>query len=170
MTYRDDPTVDLDRILALADAAGLTIEEFLQAEPAAPPRRKEPRRPASSLYQRIGYAGGLLWLVNTLYLRVLADPLLMSYFKHLDDQDRQWLRWHMLTLLAVVAGGPSKYQGRDLHEAHADLHITEEAFDRLLWLMQETLQELGVQQEDEQAILAEVRARRPAVVTFEESS
>jgi hemoglobin len=70
----------------------------------------------------------------------------------------------------LVTGGPSKYQGRDLHEAHADLHITEEAFDRLLWLMQETLQELGVQQEDEQAILAEVRARRPAVVTFEESS
>jgi hypothetical protein len=102
MTYRDDPTADLDRILALAAAAGLTIEEFLQAAPPAPPRRKEQRRPESSLYQRIGYAGGLLWLVNTLYRRVLADPLLMSYFKHLDDQDRQWLRWHMLTLLAVV--------------------------------------------------------------------
>jgi hemoglobin len=156
--------------LALAAAAGLTIEEFLQAAPAAPAPRKEPRRPESSLYRRIGRAGGLLWLVNTLYLRVLADPLLMPYFKHLDDQDRQWLRWHMLTLLAVVTGGPSKYQGRDLHEAHADLHITEEAFDRLLWLVQETLQELGVQQEDEQAILAEVRARRAAVVTFEESS
>lgn len=169
MTYRDDSTVDLDRILALAAAAGLTIEEFLQAAPAAPAHPKEPRPPESSLYQRIGYAGGLLWLVNTLYLRVLADPLLMPYFKHLDDQDRQWLRWHMLTLLAVVTGGPSKYQGRDLHEAHADLHITEEAFDRLLWLVQETLQELGIQGEDEQAILAEVRARRAAVVTFEES-
>jgi len=170
MTYRDNPTADLDRILALADAAGLTIEEFLQAEPAAPPRRKEPRRPESSLYRRIGHAGGLLWLVNSLYRRVLADPLLMPYFKHLDDQDRQWLRWHMLTLLAVVTGGPSKYKGRDLHEAHADLHITEEAFDQVVWHLQETLQELGVQQEDEQAILAEVRARRPAVVTFEESS
>jgi hemoglobin len=170
MTYRDDSTVDLDRVLALAAAAGLTIEEFLQAAPAAPPRREEQPRPESSLYQRIGYAGGLLWLVNTLYQRVLADPLLMSYFKHLDDQDRRWLRWHMLTLLAVVTGGPSKYQGRDLHEAHADLHITGEAFDRLLRLLQGTLQELGVQGEDEQAILAEVRARRPAVVTFEESS
>jgi hemoglobin len=170
MTYRDDPTVDLDRILALAAAAGLTIEEFLQAAPAAPARPKEPRRPESSLYQRIGYAGGLLWLVNTLYLRVLADPLLMSYFKHLDDQDRRWLRWHMLTLLAVVTGGPDKYQGRDLHEAHADLHITKEAFDRLLWLVQETLQELEIQQEDQQAILAAVQARRDEVVTFEESS
>jgi hemoglobin len=170
MTYRDDPTVDLDRILALADAAGLTIEEFLKAAPVAPPRRKEQRRPESSLYQRIGYAGGLLWLVNTLYLRVLADPLLMSYFKHLDDQDRQWLRWHMLTLLAVVTGGPSKYQGRDLHEAHAELHITEEAFDRVAWHLQATLQELEIQQQDQQAILAAVEARRDEVVTFEESS
>jgi hypothetical protein len=90
MTYGDDSTVDLDRVITLAAAAGLTIEEFLQAAPKAPARPKEPRRPESSLYQRIGHAGGLLWLVNTLYLRVLADPLLMSYFKHLDDQDRQY--------------------------------------------------------------------------------
>ena len=171
MTYGDDSTVDLDRVITLAAAAGLTIEEFLQqAAPTAPAPPKEPRRPESSLYQRIGHAGGLLWLVNTLYLRVLADPLLMSYFIHLDDQDRQWLRWHMLTLLAVVTGGPTKYAGQDLHEAHADLHITEDAFDRLLWLLQGTLQELGVQGEDEQAILAAVQARRAEVVTFEESA
>ena len=170
MTYGDDSTVDLDRVIRLAAAAGLTIEEFLQAAPTAPPRPKEPPRPASSLYQRIGHAGGLLWLVNTLYLRVLADPLLMSYFKHLDDRDRRWLRWHMLTLLAVVTGGPSKYEGRDLHEAHADLHITGEAFDRVVWHLQATLQELDIQQEDQRAILAAVQARRDEVVTFEESS
>jgi hemoglobin len=169
MTHGDNSTVDLDRVITLAAAAGLTIEEFLQAAPAAPARPAEPQRPGSSLYQRIGHAGGLLWLVNTLYLRVLADPLLMSYFKHLDDQDRQWLRWHMLTLLAVVTGGPSKYAGRDLHEAHADLHITEDAFNQVVWHLQAMLQELQVQQEDQQAILAAVQARRDEVVTFEES-
>jgi len=94
----------------------------------------------------------------------------MAYFKHLDDQDRQWLRWHMLTLLAVVTGGPSKYAGRDLHEAHAELHITAEAFDRVAGHLQATLQELEVQQDDQQAILAAVQARRDAVVTFEKSS
>jgi hemoglobin len=170
MTYGDDSTVDLDRVITLAAAAGLTIEEFLQAAPTAPARPKEPRRPGSSLYQRIGHAGGLLWLVNTLYLRVLADPLLMPYFKHLDDRDRRWLRWHMLTLLAVVTGGPSKYAGRDLHEAHADLHITGEAFDQVVWHLQATLQELDIQQEDQRAILAAVQARRDEVVTFEGSS
>jgi hemoglobin len=74
----------------------------------------------------------------------------------------------MLTLLAVVTGGPSKYQGRDLHEAHADLHITGEAFDRVAWHLQGTLQDLEVQQEDQQAILDAVQARRDEVVTFQE--
>jgi hemoglobin len=168
MTHGDDSKIDLDRVMTLADAAGLTIEEFLEAAPTAP--GTEPPRPASSLYQRIGHAGGLLWLVNTLYLRVLADPLLLSYFKHLDDRDRQWLRWHMLTLLAVVTGGPSRYAGRDLHEAHADLHITQEAFDQVVWHLRASLRELEIRQEDQQAILAAVQARRDEVVTFEESS
>jgi hemoglobin len=170
MTHGDDSQVDRHRVDAFASEDELTIQEFLQAAPTAPAPRKEQRQPESSLYQRIGCAGGLLWLVNTLYLRVLADPLLMSYFKHLDDQDRRWLRWHMLTLLAVVTGGPSKYQGRDLHEAHADLHITEEAFDQVVWHLQATLLELEIQQQDQQAILAAVQARRDEVVTFEKSS
>jgi hemoglobin len=170
MTHGDDSQVDVHRVDAFASEDELTIQEFLQAAPTTPAHPRQPRRSESSLYQRIGHAGGLLWLVNTLYLRVLADPLLMSYFKHLDDRDRQWLRWHMLTLLAVVTGGPSKYQGRDLHEAHADLHITQEAFDRVVWHLQATLQELEIQQQDQQAILAAVQARRDEVVTFEESS
>jgi hemoglobin len=160
--------VGLDRIEALASAAGLPIEQYLQAA-AAQARRTKQRPPPSSLYQRIQYAGGLRRLVNGLYPRVLADPLLMAYFKHLNERDLQWLRWHMLTLLAVVAGGPSAYQGRDLHEAHADLHITGEAFDRVAWHLQRTLQDLEIQPEDQQAILAAVQARRDQVVTFEES-
>jgi truncated hemoglobin YjbI len=49
------------------------------------------------------------------------------------------------------------------------LHITGEAFDRVAWHLQRTLQDLEVQQEDQQVILAAVQARRDQVVTFEES-
>jgi len=170
MAQRHESEVDRHRFDAFASEDELTIQQFLHAAPTAPARPKEPRRLASSLYQRIGCAGGLLWLVNMLYVRVLADPLLMSYFKHLDDQDRQWLRWHMLTLLVVVTGGPSKYAGRDLREAHAELQITQEAFDRVVGHLQATLQELEIQQQDQRAILAAVQARRDEVVTFERSS
>jgi hemoglobin len=170
MAQRDDSEVDRHRVDAFASEDELTIQQLLHAAPTAPARPEQPQPPASSLYQRIGCAGGLLWLVNALYLRVLADPLLLSYFKHLDDHDRQWLRWHMLTLLAVVTGGPSKYAGRDLRDAHAELHITEEAFDRVVGHLRATLGELEAQPEDQQAILAAVQARRDAVVTFQKSS
>jgi hemoglobin len=169
VNYSDDSDLRLDRIEALAAAAGLPIDEYLQAAIAAQARRNRRRQPASSLYARIRHAGGLRRLVDNLYPRVLADPLLMRYFKHLDEEGLKGLRWHMLTLLAVVTGGPSKYQGRDLHEAHAELHITGEAFDRVAWHLQRTLQALEVREEDQQAVLAAVRARRQEVVTFEES-
>jgi hemoglobin len=169
VTYSDDSELYLDRIEALAAAAGLTPDQFLQAALAAQARRDQPPRPEPSLYARIQYAGGLRRLVEKLYPRVLADPSLTRYFKHLDDDHLKFLRWHMLTMLAVVTGGPSKYQGRDLHEAHADLQITGEAFDRLTWHLQRTLQELEVQEQDQQAILAVVEARRQEVVAFEQS-
>jgi hemoglobin len=168
MTESDKAMIDLDRIEALAVAAGLSIEDYLQAAAAAHSRRTKRQRPESSLYQRIQYAGGLRRLVEKLYPRVLADPSLLFYFKHLDDQHLKGLRWHMLTLLAVVTGGPSKYQGRDLHEAHADLHISGEAFDRVLGHVQATLEELEVGRADQQAVLAAMQARRDEVVTFEE--
>jgi hemoglobin len=168
MTEGDEASIDLGCIEALAVAAGLSIEDYLQAAAAAHTRRTKRQRPESSLYQRIQYAGGLRRLVDKLYPRVLADPSLLYYFKHLDDQHLKGLRWHMLTLLAVVTGGPSKYRGRDLHEAHAYLHITGEAFDRVLRHLQATLQELEVHPDDQESVLAAVRARRDEVVTFEE--
>ena len=168
MIQSDDSELRLDRIEAIAAAAGLTIEEYLQAAVAAQARRNQRQPPGTSLYQRIQYAGGLRRLVDKLYPRVLADPSLLYYFKHLDDQHLKGLRWHMLTLLAVVTGGPSKYQGRGLHEAHAHLHITGEAFDRVLKHLKATLQELEIKQDDQESILVAVQARRDEVVTFEE--
>jgi len=169
MISANDADGNLEQIEALAAAAGLPVEEYLQAALAAHARRQQQRPTGpSSLYQRIRHAGGLRRLVDKLYPRVLADPSLLFYFKHLDDEGLKGLRWHMLTLLAVVTDGPSKYQGRDLHDAHAHLHITGEDFDRVLWHLQATLHELEVDQSDQQAILAAVQARRGEVVTFEE--
>jgi hemoglobin len=168
MISADDTGEDLDHIEALAAAAGLPVEEYLQAALTAHARRQQRSTGPSTLYQRLRHAGGLRRLVDKLYPRVLADPSLLFYFKHLDEQHLKGLRWHMLTLLAVVTGGPSKYQGRDLYDAHVHLHITGDAFDRVAWHLKATLQELEVDQNDQQAILAAVEARRREVVTFEE--
>jgi hypothetical protein len=111
MTSVDDAG-DLDRIEALAAAAGLPVEEYLQAALAAHTRRKQQQQPAgpSSLYQRIRYAGGLRRLVDKLYPRVLADPSLLFYFKQLDDERLKGLRWHMLGWLSNHSWTRSRVQ------------------------------------------------------------
>ena len=64
MTYRNDSELRLDRIEALASAAGLAIDEYLQAALAAQARRNHQQHSESSLYVRIQYAGGLRRLVD----------------------------------------------------------------------------------------------------------
>jgi hypothetical protein len=92
MTYSDDPPIDLEGLERLATAAGLPVEEYLQAALTAQARRRQQQPTESSLYRRIQYAGGLRRLVDKLYPRVLADPSLLFYFKHLDEQHLKGLR------------------------------------------------------------------------------
>ena len=91
MTHGDDSQADRDRVDAFASEDELTIQEFLQQAALTAPGRPSSRdgkrrRAADRMCRRAAVAG------QHAVLQVLPDPLLMSYhFKHLDDQDRQWL-------------------------------------------------------------------------------
>jgi truncated hemoglobin YjbI len=74
--------------------------------------------------------------------------------------------WSTVAALAHADAAGRRYRRAE----QADLQITEDAFDRVVWHLQATLQELEVQQQDQQAILAAVQARRDAVMTFEKFS
>lgn len=163
-----DPLTEVTRLAALA---GQPVEEFL-ADAAATHARRQSHPPPSggdggALYQRLEHAGGLRRIAAGLYERVLDDPRLVGFFKHLTDHGMRWLRWHLLTFLAVVTGGPNRHEGRDLRAAHADLHITREAFDRLCVHLDEVMTTLGVSAVDRAAVLATVRTYRPEIVAFE---
>jgi hemoglobin len=159
----------LEAVEGLAAAAGQPVSQFLADAVTAHARRGASLPPSAddSLYQRLEHAGGLRRIASGLYERVLADPQLIAYFKHLTERDMTWLRWHLLTFLAVVTGGPTRYAGRDLRAAHSDLDITGEAFDRLCQHLLATMADLEVTVADRGAVLAKVRSYRPEIVTFE---
>ena len=46
-----------------------------------------------------------------------------------DPQNVKMLKFHMAQFLAVATGGPSLYEGRQMKDAHTDLHITNAEFD-----------------------------------------
>lgn len=94
-----------------------------------------------SVYELLGREHGIRTAVDRFYERVLADPQLADYFTGVDMNR---LRWHQVTLLSTVTGGPATYEGRDLGEAHAHLDISGADFDRVVAHLDDTLEELGV--------------------------
>lgn len=110
---------------------------------------------APTLYETLGAEHGIRAAVTAFYERVLADPDLAGYF---EGVDMNTLRRHQTDMLVTATGGPRKYTGQDMAEAHHGLNITDEAFDKVVGHLGATLVAAGA---DDDAIAAVVAALSP---------
>ncbi len=74
-------------------------------------------------------------------------------------------RAHLATLLGEALGGPQRYRGRDLGEAHHALAITDAHFNQVAGHLAATLTELGVEGGLTDQVIGIVAGLRPAVVS-----
>ena len=93
-----------------------------------------------STFEQLGGAAGIRAFVDELTVRIDADPVLGPMFAEVDPL---LLNQHREKYFAAVFGGPEGYSGRGLREAHASLSLTDEAYDRFLRIVDETLAGLG---------------------------
>src|SRR5215469_3577045 len=92
-----------------------------------PPAVGRHEEPAVSLYDEIGGRAALTAAVDVFYRRLLADPELAWFFPGgVGIRHRAFL----VTALGEALGGPERYRGPDLADAHRDLGITDAQFDR----------------------------------------
>lgn len=96
------------------------------------------------MYREIGGDEAIRGAVAVFYRRVLDDPELADYFV---DVDLGVLRAHQRAFLTEALGGPHLFTGRPLAEAHARLHITDDAFDKIVEHLVAALREVGVTEE-----------------------
>jgi hemoglobin len=115
-----------------------------------------------SLYERIGGAPAVAAAVDGLYARIVADPDLSSYF---EGVDMERLQAHQRAFISGALGGPERYQGRRLDDAHRRLDITPEAFATVADHLVETLVALGVEPSVVAAVADAVGSLQPQVVT-----
>ncbi len=116
-----------------------------------------------AMYRTIGGEAGIARVVDHFYERLWADPQLTSYFAGID---RERLKHHQRQFLTfALGGGIDAYEGRALTSAHADLHITDEAFSRVAWHLTATLEELDVDRPLVMIINGFVEGARRQVVT-----
>jgi len=90
-----------------------------------------------SLFDEVGGEAGLRRVLRTLYDR-LFDDLMIGFF--FAGKDKEKLIEHQLWFTARFLGGPSRYEGRSLPDAHASLPILPAHFDRRHQILREVLE------------------------------
>jgi len=93
---------------------------------------------STSLYDEIGGEEGLRRVLRTLYDRLFDDVMVGFLFA---GKDKEKLIEHQLWFTAKFLGGPSRYTGRSLPDAHAALPILPGHFDRRHHMLREVLEE-----------------------------
>jgi hemoglobin len=134
-----------------------------------------------SLYDRLGGEQGLSAIVDDFVPRVLADPrvnwerkgVTQGGFSLSRNKPVEWqatpgnvaeLKKHMVQFLSVATGGPPRYDGREMGEAHKNLHITNAEFDASIGDLKASLDKLGVPTHEQKELLAIVESTRPQIV------
>lgn len=98
----------------------------------------------SSLYERIGGAPAVEAAVDVFYRKVLNDERISRFFDSVD-MDGQIAK--QKAFLTVAFGGPNKYSGKNMRDAHAHLvkdGLNDSHFDAVAENLAETLKELNV--------------------------
>lgn len=93
-----------------------------------------------TLYDQIGGIAGITRLVEAFYLRVLADPELKRFFA---DVEMAKLRRMQAELFSAALGGPQRYSGRSMVQAHRHLKIGLHDYQRFIRHVFDTLDDAG---------------------------
>lgn len=94
----------------------------------------------ATLYGQIGGAEGITRLVDVFYARVLADPELKRFFAGVEMAK---LRRMQVELFSAALGGPQRYSGRTMVQAHRHLKIGLQDYQRFTRHLFDTLDEAG---------------------------
>jgi hemoglobin len=118
--------------------------------------------PDVTLYEEIGGRPALQAAVGVFYRRLLADPELAWLFTVGAGLRHQGF---VVSALGEALGGPERYWGPLLADAHRDLGITDAQFDRAAAHLSGALDEQGVPRSLADQVIVIVAKLRWAIVT-----
>jgi hemoglobin len=114
------------------------------------------------MFERYGGFTNINRIVDRLYEKALAQPEVAPFFA-----ETQMMRLvdHQTKFVATVMGGPTSYSDKQLAQIHATLGIDQAAFNAVLNVLRETLEEFGVAEDDKREILKIFHAKAALIVT-----
>jgi hemoglobin len=119
-----------------------------------------------SLYERLGGIKAITAVVENFRDRVGADNRINQKFAR-SDLGR--LSKMLVDQVCEAAGGPCRYTGRSMKEAHAGMKVTSGEFDALVADLVATLDQFKVGKKEQGEILAVLGPLEPDIVEVESS-
>ena len=124
--------------------------------------------PEMSLYERLGGVNAIAMVVDR-----FSDEIVANVKLNVNPKLKEWnskgelegLKFMRTLWICQAAGGPFKYTGKDMHEAHKDLHITPEEFDEVGVEIARALDHFKVPEREKQELLAAVVAHKSEVAS-----
>jgi hemoglobin len=114
-----------------------------------------------SLYERLGAWDGINKIAYDTIALHHKNPLIAHYFADIDDDQ---LAAHVTAFFAAGTGGPSKYEGRDMTSAHAEMHMSSADYDSAVADVMTSVRANGISEGAQAEVAAILESLRPAVM------
>jgi hemoglobin len=120
-----------------------------------------------SLYDRLGGVYSIATVVDDFIERLLVNNTLNANPAISEARSRvarAGLKFQVTALVCEVTGGPCKYTGRSMKEAHARLNITEGQWQAMVVDFRRTLTMFKVPQKEQEELLTIVGSTKADIV------
>jgi hemoglobin len=128
---------------------------------------KAPAQQPKSLYDRLGGVYSIATVVDDFIERLLVNDTLNANPAISEARARvpkAGLKFHVTALVCEVTGGPCKYAGRSMKEAHAHLNITDGQWDAMVADFRKTLDKFKVPAKEQEELIAIVGSTKKDIV------
>jgi len=149
--------------LVLALAAGSF--QYAQADdkkaPAPTPAKKDDKPAAKSLYDRLGGKDAIKAVVHEFVGNVGADAKINKRFAKTDLKK---LEASLVDQVCQATGGPCKYTGKSMADAHKGMKITEDEFNALVGDLKKALDKFKVGDQEQKDLLGALGGMKGDIV------
>ncbi len=116
----------------------------------------------SALYDRLGRIDAIKKVVDDFVANVQADARINKYFVSTDVPH---LKQMLSDQICEASGGPCKYTGKNMREAHTGMGVTKDDFAALVDDLEKALTANGVAEADQTALLKALGALEGDIVS-----
>jgi hemoglobin len=130
--------------------------------PPPPPHTVQGKK---SLYERLGGHTAIVSVVDDLVDFVVADDKIRpEHKKHFKEGDVAGLKQKLVNQIGEATGGPERYTGKNMKDAHRGLGITDADFDALVSDLVKAMDKNKVPAKEQEELKAKLAPMRGDIV------